>query len=66
VDNQVTRPFNIKAPAPVKGDARIAEALKQLSRLKFGRDRALVEEEILERTKIVAMPAPAKTSERGA
>jgi hypothetical protein len=42
---------------------RIAEALKQLSRLKFGRDRTLVEEEILERTKI-NLPAPTQAAEK--
>ncbi len=59
VDNQTMRPFNIAAPLPVKGNPRIAEALKQLSRLKYGRDRAIVEAEILERTKL---RAPAATS----
>jgi hypothetical protein len=48
----------MKAPPPVKGDRRIAEALKQLSRLKYGRDRGIVEAEILERTQIQAPPPP--------
>jgi hypothetical protein len=50
IKNQVSRPFNIVSPPPVKGDRRIADAIKQLSRLKFGRDRAVVERDILERT----------------
>jgi hypothetical protein len=54
IDNQVSRPFNIQSPPPVKGDKRIGDALKQLSRLKFGRDRSIVEQEILDRTQIVA------------
>ena len=39
---------------------RIGEALKQLSRLKFGRDRGIVEQEILDRTQLVksAVAAP--------
>lgn len=52
VDNQSLRPFNIAAYPPVESDPKIAEALKQLSRLKYGKDRALVEREILNRTKL--------------
>ena len=37
---------------PPKGDAELASAIKQLSRLKYGRDRALVEAEIMERTQL--------------
>lgn len=52
VDNQSLRPFNIAAYPPVESDPKIAEALKQLSRLKYGKDRALVEQDILNRTKL--------------
>ncbi|HTK04574.1 MAG TPA: hypothetical protein VL500_03250, partial [Candidatus Eisenbacteria bacterium] len=60
IDNVGSRPFVLKAPAPIKGDKRIGDALKQLSRLKFGRDRSIVEQEILDRTQLVksAMAAP--------
>ena len=37
---------------PKKGDPELAEAIKELSRLKFGRDRAIVEAEILERSQL--------------
>ena len=63
IDNVGSRPFVLKAPAPIKGDKRIAEALKQLSRLKYGRDRSIVEQEILDRTQLVAQrtaPPPEK------
>jgi energy-coupling factor transporter ATP-binding protein EcfA2 len=61
IDNVGSRPFVLKTPPPVKGDKRIAEALKQLSRLKYGRDRAIVEMEIGERTRLdVAQPAMEK------
>lgn len=63
VDNTAMRAFNMKAYPPVKGDRRIAEALKQLSRLKFGRDRMIVEQEILERTQLRAQITPG-TSEQ--
>jgi len=52
IDNVGSRPFVMTAPPPVKGDKRLAAAIKQLSRLKFGRDRMLVEQEILERTQV--------------
>ncbi|HTM69146.1 MAG TPA: type IV secretory system conjugative DNA transfer family protein [Candidatus Binatia bacterium] len=60
IDNVGSRPFVLKAPPPVKGDKRIGEALKQLSRLKYGRDRSIVEQEILDRTQLVksAVAAP--------
>lgn len=53
IDNAAARPFNMKTLAPPKGDQRRAEAIRQLSRLKYGRDRALVEAEIYERSQLV-------------
>ena len=52
VDNQATKPFNMSVYAPEKGNIQLASAIKQLSRLKFGRDRSIVEAEIMERTKL--------------
>ncbi|MBU0732441.1 type IV secretory system conjugative DNA transfer family protein [Patescibacteria group bacterium] len=49
IENTASRPFNMKTIMPPPGDLKIAENLKQLSRLKFGRDRAIVEAEIAER-----------------
>jgi DNA helicase HerA-like ATPase len=57
VDNSSSRPFTFQSPPPLKGNERIARALGQLSRLKFGRDRSIVEEEILLRT-AVKLPPP--------
>jgi hypothetical protein len=36
----------------VKGNPRIAEVIKEMSRLKFGRDMRLVEAEITRRAKL--------------
>lgn len=54
VNGTVTQPFNLTTtmkdlpnPSP-----EIARAVKELSRLKFGRERAIIEEEIKERYKI--------------
>lgn len=52
-------PFNIAINPPQKGDLELANSIKQLSRLKYGRERNAVEQEILERGKIaVSAPQP--------
>ncbi|MBI4268673.1 type IV secretion system DNA-binding domain-containing protein [Candidatus Uhrbacteria bacterium] len=52
IKNTAARPFNMKTFAPPKGDPTVAGAIRQLSRLKYGRDRALVEAETLERSQL--------------
>lgn len=54
VDNAATRPFSIKTPWPLPGTKRddVANKIKMLSRLKYGRDRSLIEAEIRQRTQI--------------
>ena len=51
IDTQPSRPFSIIPVNPYKeeGDKEAAEAYKQLSRLKYGRDRDIVEREIIRR-----------------
>lgn len=51
IDTQPSRPFSITPVNPYteKGDYEAAEAYKQLSRLKYGRDREFVDREILRR-----------------
>jgi hypothetical protein len=51
VNNQATDPFNMKTYPPSKGNSEIKEALKELSRYKYGRSREIVEAEIEERFK---------------
>ncbi len=57
IDNTTSRPFSMKTPWPLVGDERedMPGKLKHLSRMKFGQDRAKVEAEILERTKITPL-----------
>jgi hypothetical protein len=50
VNNVLTKPFNMKTYPPTKGDQEVANAFKELSRLKYGRDKNLVNREIMERT----------------
>ena len=55
INNEPAKPFNMKPVALVTqpaGDKAIAESLKQLSRLKYGKDRAVVEAEIKERSQL--------------
>ena len=61
VDNEPTKPFNMNVYAPQKGNQQLAEAIRQLSRLKFGRDRGIVEAEIMERTQLGGASSDSKT-----
>jgi len=55
IDGQPSVPFSITVEKPwlKKGDKKVGEAVKQLSRLKFGRDREFVEREITRRIGII-------------
>ena len=55
ISGTTSLPFNIAVYPPQKGDAELAKSIKDLSRLKYGRDKAVVEKEILERGR----PTPA-------
>ncbi|MBI4592516.1 type IV secretory system conjugative DNA transfer family protein [Candidatus Uhrbacteria bacterium] len=62
VDNAQQKPFTLNFKPPPKGDVELANAIKELSRLKYGRDRSIVEAEIMERTALgnrgQAVPTP--------
>lgn len=49
VKGQPTKPFNMETIAPEAGNPDIVDSLKELSYMKFGRDREEVEEEIMAR-----------------
>lgn len=49
INNAQEKPFTMKAYPPVSGNRKVAEALKDISRLQYGRDKAAVEAEIAER-----------------
>ena len=51
VDNETLSPFNFSPPERGQGNPEISGAIKELSRLKYGRSRQEVEREILERGK---------------
>lgn len=49
INGQPTKPFNIETFPPPQGNMEIVNAIKELSYLKYGRDRAEIEEEIMEK-----------------
>lgn len=61
IDNESSKPFNMLAYPPKEGSIELANAIKELSRLKYGRDRRIVEAEIIDRTKLDGGEAAAKT-----
>jgi hypothetical protein len=60
INGATSQPFNIKFYPPSVGNEETAKNIKQLSRLKYGREKAVVEKEILERGKIT--PPPEKSA----
>ncbi len=50
INNVSTAPFNMKTPLPTDGNPDIVEPIKELSQLKYGRDRDIVEREVASRT----------------
>ena len=49
INGATSKPFNIKTLPPENGSEYSAEKIKELSRLKYGRNRQEVEEEVLKR-----------------
>jgi DNA-binding CsgD family transcriptional regulator len=52
VDNSSTKPFTLNLDLAPKGDPELADAVRELSRLKYGRDRSIVNSEIMERAQL--------------
>jgi type IV secretory pathway TraG/TraD family ATPase VirD4 len=61
IDNEPTKPFNMATYPPTRGNKELGEAIRELSRLKYGRDRRIVESEIMERTKLGESSESSKT-----
>ena len=59
IDNTASKPFNMQTMPPTKGDPELGQAIKQLARLKYGRDKSIVEAEITERA---ALGTPERTA----
>jgi hypothetical protein len=51
INGETSKPFNIVTYPPSKGNPRVAHLIKEFSRTKYGRDRAMVETELYDRIK---------------
>jgi len=56
INNMPSRPFNIRTLPPAPGDHALAVEARRLSTAKYGRPRAEVEHDILERAKLTVTP----------
>ncbi len=52
IDNAAAQPFQMETYPLPAGQDQVAQAVRQYARLRYGKDRATVEAEILERTKL--------------
>lgn len=52
MSNELTKPFNMKTYPPTHGDQEVANAFKELSRLRYGRDADIVNREIMSRMRL--------------
>ncbi|PIT87435.1 MAG: hypothetical protein COU31_02970 [Candidatus Magasanikbacteria bacterium CG10_big_fil_rev_8_21_14_0_10_40_10] len=52
IDNTAAKPFNMNTYPPLAGNKEMAEAIKELSRLKYGRPREIVNAEIMDRAQL--------------
>jgi len=62
IDNTASKPFNMLVYPPEKGNQELADAIKELSRLKYGRDKKTVEAQLMERTQLGVSESAAKTN----
>jgi hypothetical protein len=53
INGMISGGFNMQTYPPTRGNKELAENIRQLSMLKFGRDREVVEREILQRTNLI-------------
>ncbi len=58
LNNKTSTPFKMQTFPPKKGKMQIIEAIKKISKLKHGRPRAIVEEEILKRSFVQTIESP--------
>lgn len=54
INNKISSPFKLETIYPQEGNPKVIELIKKLSKLKYGRDRKIVEAEISERSKLTS------------
>jgi hypothetical protein len=50
INNKISTPFKMQTNPPPKGKPEIVETIKKISKLKYSRPKAIVEEEITQRS----------------
>jgi hypothetical protein len=65
INSQVASPFNMKTYPPTAGNKEIADAIKELSKLKYGRSRDIVNNEIMQKANFLSAPASADAFDMG-
>ncbi len=58
LNNKTSTPFKMQTLPPEKGKPQIVEAIKKISKLKYGKAKAIIEEEIAKRSFTAAPVAP--------
>ena len=52
INGTISQGFNMATYPPKHGDVKIASAIKELSRLKYGKTKEVIEREIVERSQL--------------
>ncbi len=52
INNKITSPFKVAALRALEGDQEIGKKVKEVSKIKYGKPRTIVEAEIMERSKM--------------
>ncbi|TAK96072.1 hypothetical protein EPO05_02635 [Patescibacteria group bacterium] len=58
INNESTKPFNMKTYPPMSGNPEVAAQLKELSSMKYGRDAEEVNQEIMKRARMTMAGSP--------
>jgi len=56
IDNKISTPFKMNTIPPPKGKPEIVQAIKKISKLKYGKSKAIVEQEIMQRSFVETQP----------
>jgi len=62
INNETSKPFSLATYPPGKEDIEMAKSIKELSHMKYGKDRTEVEEEIAKRWRSSVSSAPQPSS----
>ena len=56
INNKTSTPFKMETILPQKGKPEIVEAIKKISKLKYSQPKAIVEQEIMQRSFVETPP----------